>query len=198
MLLTAEVNPAEVAPLFVLILVLIAFIVFCIKMVGKTSKAKKAQKERVNQLKASGMLLQDTFAHVSGLSIAENVFCDLRSYADRYEIHANGVEIDLQRSKVTDVSIKTDTEIQTQYVSSVGGAVGGAVLFGPLGAIVGGRAKQKKTKTVSHYLIITYWSNENELKYICFEVMNGRLYSAMKFVDEFVKSRPAEARKIEL
>lgn len=197
MFLSASVNPAEVAPLFVLILVLIAFIVFCIKMVGKTSKAKKTQKERVNQLKASGMLLQDTFAHVSGLSIAENVFCTMRSYADRYEIHANGAEMNLQRSKVTDVSIKTDTEIQTQYVSSVGGAVGGAVLFGPLGAIIGGRAKQKKTKTVSQYLIITYWSGENELKYICFDV-TGRVYSAAKFVDEFVKSRPAEARKIEL
>lgn len=197
MLLTAEVNPAEVAPLFVLILVLIAFVVFCIKMVGKTSKAKKAQKERVNQLKASGMLLQDTFAHVSGLSVAENVFCTIRSFADRYQFIANGVEMNLQRSKITDVSIKTDTEIQTQYVSSVGGAVGGAVLFGPLGAIIGGRAKQKKTKTVSQYLIITYWSNENELKYICFDV-TGRVYSAAKFVDEFVKSRPAEARKIEL
>lgn len=197
MLLTAEVNPAEVAPLFVLILVLIAFIVFCIKMVGKTSKAKKAQKENVNQLKASGMLLQDTFAHVSGLSVAENVFCTMRSFTDRYQFIANGAEINLQRSKVTDVSIKTDTEIQTQYVSSVGGAVGGAVLFGPLGAIIGGRAKQKKTKTVSQYLIITYWSNENELKYICFDV-TGRVYSAVKFVDEFVKSRPAEARKIEL
>jgi len=197
MLLSASVNPAEVAPLFVLILVLIAFVVFCIKMVGKTSKAKKAQKERVNQLKASGMLLQDTFAHVSGLSVAENVFCTIRSFADRYQFIANGVEMNLQRSKITDVSIKTDTEIQTQYVSSVGGAVGGAVLFGPLGAIIGGRAKQKKTKTVSQYLIITYWSGENELKYICFDV-TGRVYSAAKFVDEFVKSRPAEARKIEL
>lgn len=197
MLLSNQVNPAEVAPLFVLILVLIAFIVFCIKMVGKTSKAKKAQKERVNQLKESGMLLQDTFAHVSGLSVAENVFCTIRSFADRYQFIANGVEMNLQRSKITDVSIKTDTEIQTQYVSSVGGAVGGAVLFGPLGAIIGGRAKQKKTKTVSQYLIITYWSNENELKYVCFDV-TGRVYSAAKFVDEFVKSRPAEARKIEL
>ncbi len=197
MLLTAEVNPAEAAPLIVILILLFAFIGFCIMMFVKTSKANKVRKENVNQLKANGMLLQGMFTHVSGLSIAENVFCTMRSYADRYQFIANGVEMNLQRSKVTDVSIKTDTEIQTQYVSSVGGAVGGAVLFGPLGAIIGGRAKQKKTKTVSQYLIITYWSNENELKYICFEV-TGRVYSAVKFVDEFVKSRPAEARKIEL
>lgn len=44
--------------------------------------------------------------------------------------------------------IKTDKEIQQQYVSSVGGAVGGAVLFGPLGAITGGRAKKKTVKEV--------------------------------------------------
>ncbi|MEH2944892.1 hypothetical protein VSQ32_19130 [Lachnospiraceae bacterium KK002] len=58
------------------------------------------------------------------------------------------MNFELEKSKITDMCIKTDKEIQQQYVSSVGGAVGGAVLFGPLGAITGGRAKKKTVKEV--------------------------------------------------
>ena len=38
----------------------------------------------------------------------------------------------------------TNEQISKQAVSSAGGAVAGAVLFGPLGAIIGGRAKGVK------------------------------------------------------
>ncbi len=53
---------------------------------------------------------------------------------DRYIFTSGTMNFELEKSKITDMCIKTDKEIQQQYVSSVGGAVGGAVLFGPLGA----------------------------------------------------------------
>ena len=87
---------------------------------------------------------------------------------------------------MTDVCVKTNVEIQKQYVSSVGGAVAGAVVFGPLGAMIGGRAKEKKSKEFHQYLIFTYES-DGEVKYVGFEVTYA-LSNAQKFVDEFKAS----------
>lgn len=68
----------------------------------------------------------------------------------------------------------------------LGGAVGGAVLFGPLGAIIGGRAKKKTDKTVHLCLIITYMT-DNEVKYIGLENM-GMSNGINKVIDEFKKN----------
>lgn len=87
--------------------------------------------------------------------------------------------------------IKTDTEIQQQYISSVGGAVGGAVLFGPLGAMIGGRAKKKTIKNEVHrYLIITYQSPE--IKYIGFEIGFNMAF-ANAYINEFKNKHISES-----
>lgn len=179
----------------IIILILLFIVIFCFKMAIETSKMKKAAKKRKKEQKQNGVLLSAVYTHVNGLPIAENVFCEVLSYSDRYEFNANGMNFKLTKDKITDVCIKTETEIQKQYVSSVGGAVGGAVLFGPLGAMIGGRAKQKTTKTSSNYLIITYKS-DNEIKYMGFDVTNS--LKAFKFVDEFRENRPNSTETIEL
>ena len=102
----------------------------------------------------------------------------------------------MSKDKITDICIKTDTEIQKQLVSSVGGAVAGAMLFGTLGAIIGGRAKTKKVKTSTDYLIITYRSDE-ELKYIGFDTKNNPP-SAVKLVNEFKQNNSSSGVQIEL
>lgn len=129
--------------------------------------------------------IKGVFRHINGLSLAENAQCEVLSYPDVYEFKSGALKFNLPKSKIVDVNIKTDMDIQKQYVSSVGGAVGGAVLFGPLGAVIGGRAKQKKVRTVSNYLIITY-KGDTELKYIGFDVTNAP-FKAQKFVNEFNK-----------
>ena len=139
----------EMLPIFIVLGLLVLFIVFCFKMIIVTSKAKKMQKQKLKELKDSGVTVVTTLHHVNGLPIAENVACQILSYPDRFEFKSSGMNFNLAKSKITDICIKTETEIQSQYVSSIGGAVGGAVLFGPLGAVIGGRAKKKKTKTVS-------------------------------------------------
>lgn len=118
------------------------------------------------------------------------------SYPDRIEFKAGTTNIKLSKEKITDMCIKTDIDIQNQVVSSVGGAVGGAMLFGPLGAMIGGRAKTKKVKNVTTYLIITY-SSDNELKYIGFDTVNNPA-SAIKLVKEFKDSDSTSSMQIEL
>ena len=81
----------------------------------------------------------------------------------------SGIRYELSKDKVTDIAVKTDVEIQKQYVSSAGGALAGGMLFGPLGAIVAGRTKVKKNRAVTNYLIFTYLADEG-ISYISFEL----------------------------
>ncbi len=162
---SAEPNLGEILPPVIIVVILIALIILSIVNIAKSSKAKKA---RLSALKADGVTIAGDFFHVNGLPIAEGTFCQLLSYPDRYDFVSGKMKFSLEKEKVTDVCCKTETEIQQQYVSSIGGAVGGAVLFGPIGAMIGGRAKKKTDKTMHLYLIITYMS-DNEVKYIGFE-----------------------------
>lgn len=93
--------------------------------------------------------------------------------------------------------MKTTSEIQKQVVSSVGGAIGGAVLFGPLGAMIGGRAKTKELRTVSTCLLFTYEKN-NSIDYIAFNATNN-LLNSNKLMNEFKKiNSTKENKRIEL
>ena len=102
------------------------------------------------------------------------------------EIVANGQQFNLAKDKIIDITIKTDTEIQKQVVSSAGGAIGGAMLFGAVGALIGGRPKTKTTRKISNYLILTYQKDATS-DYIGFDVSKQK-GSAQQFVREFNQS----------
>lgn len=144
-----------------------------------------------------GITIYTAFHHVDGLPIAENLLCEVFSYPDRIEFKAGNTNIKLSRSKITDMCVKTDTDIQNQVVSSVGGAIAGGFMFGTLGAIIGGRAKTKKIKAVTKYLIITYTNNQGEISYIGFDTRNNPI-SAEKLVKEFQKLNTSSGVEIEL
>lgn len=151
---------------------------------------KKEKKDLTN------LSIYTAFHHISGLPIVEDTLCEVYSFPDRLDFKAGTTEITLSKDKITDMSIKTDTEIQNHAVSSVGGAVAGAMLFGAIGAVIGGRAKNKKVKTVTKYLIIIYLS-DTEPKFIIFDIKNNP-QSADKLVKEFQKTDSSSGVKIEL
>lgn len=146
-----------------------------------TEKEKEKQSEK--QKRQNERMKTCSMKHVNGLPIAENVNCTITSFPDSFEFSSGSMKFKLEKNKITDICIKTDEEIQQQYVSSVGGAVGGAVLFGPLGAMIGGRAKKKTIKEISHYLIITYMSDD-EIKYMGFDIGLNMVF-AKKVVKDF-------------
>lgn len=152
---------------------------------------------RKNQKNFDGITIYTAFHHVNGLPITENLLCEVFSYPDRIEFKAGTTNIKLAREKITDMCLKFDTEIQSQAVSSIGGAIAGGVMFGTLGAIIGGRAKNKKVKTKTQYLIITYIGNQGELKYIGFDIKNNPP-SAAKLVKEFRELNTNSGIQIEL
>lgn len=102
-------------------------------------------------MKNQWLLQYSAFHHVNGLPIPENTLCEIMSYEDRIDSKSGTTDIKLPRKKITDMCLKTDTEIQNQVVSSVGGAnVRG---FGDCDRWQG---KTKEVKITTQYLIITY------------------------------------------
>ncbi len=135
--------------------------------------------------------------HINGLPFAEGIFCLIHLQTDGIKITGNNMELTLNDQKILNMCVKTDVEIQKQYTSSIGGAVAGGVLFGPVGAIIGGRTQEKKTKTTHYYLIITY-KKDNEVQYIGFD-MSTSPGVVRKFVNEFSIGREnTVAESIEL
>lgn len=188
----------EMLPLFIIIVVLLLFLVFCIRMIISTSKAKKQGKQAHNELQQLSSKKQAVaygkFKHTAGLPLAENTFCELFYCPDHVEISGNGTQFNLTLDKITDISLTSSVDIHKHYVSSAAGAVGGALLFGPIGALIGGRVKEKKIRDVRTYLIFTY-AKDGAPDYIAFDV-SGSLQSK-KFVEEF-KKRPQIFQSIDL
>lgn len=171
---------------------LLLLIAICsIRMAIITSKAKKQGKINREKLKESGVINMAFGDHMAGLPLAEGTFCNIHEYDDKFVFIAGGSDFTLEKNKITDVAVKTDEEITKQYVSSIGGAVAGAVLFGPLGAMVGGRTKTKKSRTAYQYLILTYLKGDL-VDYVSFDVTKagGKAY---RFCESF-RSGPASAK----
>lgn len=168
------------------VIVLSVFILFCLFMVYYTSHNQSKNKKNLSKLKdQKNASLFITLSHFYGLPIAENTLTQIFSCPNEYEFLANGNTFKLNKSKITDVTITNDVEIQKNNVSSIGGAIGGAILFGPIGAMIGGRSKEKTSKIVNSYLIFTFLDN-NEIKYIAFNCTND--FKAQKIVKEFKQS----------
>lgn len=148
----------------------------------KVEERKRIQKESRDVLKRT-----ITAKHQAGLPLAQDATCAVVKEDDGFKISGGGNDYILKNMKITDICVKSDVEIQRQYVSSIGGAVGGAVVFGPLGAIVGGRAKKKKIKTKTYYLIFSYIS-DSEISYISFEITEHDQLRAAKWAEEFIKN----------
>ncbi len=166
---------------FVLIIKVIVDIIMSITRKRRREKAHCDEKRRL------GFILKGSYLHASGLPLAENTKCTVYYFNDKIMIQGAGQTFNLSMSKISDISIISDVDIRKSYVSSVGGAVGGAVLFGPLGAMVGGRAKEKQVRTIRKYLVVTYKKHEGPA-FTAFK-LEGMHPVAIKIVNLF-KNRP--------
>jgi len=115
------------------------------------------------------------FKHTIGLNLPENTMCILHLYLQGITINANGVTFNIPRDRILNISVKTDEEIQKQLVSNAGGAIAGGIMFGPLGAMIGGRPKEKKIITHKQYLIFIY-EKDGKPEYIAFDTTNNTDY----------------------
>jgi len=132
-------------------------------------------------------IMKGNFISAGGLDIPNGVKCLVSFYEHNIQIDALGQEFSLPHAKIKNVSLSTVKEIQKQYVSSIGGALAGGYLLGPLGALIGGAAKQKTIRNNTKFLIFSYIPNEQnpEMKYIVFEVPASSERRAKDFADAY-------------
>lgn len=167
----------------------IVFLIIGLILILKKPKTKE-DKQKIKENKLALKNYNETHIttkHQSGLPLAIGTICDVGFNDDNFSFYGGGNNFNLSINKITDICLKTDAEIHKQYVSSIGGAVAGAAVFGPLGAIVGGRAKEKKSTTITTYLIITYLK-EGQIDYISFELVDGSNL-AQKWINNFNQNK---------
>lgn len=148
---------------------------------GKSQEARQERRQQKQEAKEknSRMLVVE---HMAGLPLAQSTICTVSFEDACVAIHSGGNAFNLSYDKITDMDLKTSTEIQKAYVSSAGGAIVGGALFGPLGAMVGGRVKEKRSKTVENFVIFTYLKDGN-IDYLSFKVQAA--YKAMKLIQQY-------------
>ncbi len=176
------------------IIIILGLFVLIVIIIRKS--IRKANGNLKGMKKERGFICGGLLKHTIGLPTAEGINCQVLLFDDRLEIRFNNMKFVLDRNKILDICLKTDVDIQSQYVSSAGGAVGGALLFGAIGAMIGGAATEKKTKKVKKYLIITY-NNDNEIKYMGFDTTHLESW-AYKFVYAFRNSNANYSNCIDL
>lgn len=84
-----------------------------------------------------------------------------------------GQIIRLPLRKIANIGITSESElIQLRQRSVVGRSIVGGLLFGNLGAIVGGMSglKSKNIRCIRNYLIINYYNQENNIEVMSFEL----------------------------
>lgn len=186
------ISAAEiVVPLLIVFFCIVMIIVTLCTMGRKRRKSLKKLNQRIREVGAvNGAYLK----HVAGLPISEGKVCACFLMPNAIMIEVNQSQYYIGSGQLTEVSVKTDVELREAYVSSTGGAIAGGMLFGPLGAAVGGRTKKKTSLAVQSFLMIGYVQNgSEEVNIACFEYT--------KDADIFIKAfanLPKQARYVQL
>ncbi len=118
---------------------------------------------------------------VAGLPLMQGAVCKVVSTNDKIIINGQGTTFELNKEKITSITIEKNITKHTQAVSSAGGALAGAMAFGVVGAAIGGRAKAKNFNALNRYIVITYFDSEENVKYIIFDYKNKGTYLVEEF-----------------
>lgn len=110
-----------------------------------------------------------TLTHVLGLPVMQGAVCKVISERDKLTIEAQKTVYNLNKDRITSISRETNIQKYSQAVSSIGGAVVGGMLFGSIGAAIGGRATSKDFQSEHQYLVIAYIGDDEAVKYVVFD-----------------------------
>lgn len=163
------------------------------------SKRRKAQREQKLKEIEMGIQVSGLFEHSYGLPLSDGVQLKCYWCNDRVVFAANGSTFNLPLENLIDVCVKSDVEIQKEYVTNTKKAVAGAVLFGTVGAVIGSKPKVKEVRTATPYLIFTYKSKDgNQVKYVALKVLPYYVSNTAQFVEAFKQLPPKENISIDL
>lgn len=139
---------------------------------------------RVQQAEQTGKpIVTARFPLVSGLDLPAGVSCTLCCFPDRLTVDAAGRPYTLPRERILGAALSTVKDVQRQYVSSAGGALAGGMLLGPIGALLGGMVKEKRIRTSTRLLLLTYApADGGEARTLVFDTGEGHSDKASQLV----------------
>jgi len=126
-----------------------------------SNKVPKKKPERVPSV--HGLL------HIEGLPLAEKTRCSVELVYGELRINGGGADFKLQLNQIGAIEVKTDVEIAHIISSSATKGIAGGLIFGPVGAIVGSRAKSKEVRKATPYLVVNYVNSEGTLSAMLFD-----------------------------
>lgn len=134
-----------------------------------------------------GSIISDHFKALQDIgAIRMDDMADVALYEDHLELKnmLTKQPITLQYEQITDVYYGKETEIVEKDKSVIGRAVVGGLLFGGVGAVVGGVSGtgKKETKVSRFLFVISYKASSGEDDFLQFE--DTRLYKGPKLAKQ--------------
>jgi len=126
-------------------------------------------------------------SYSKGTAVALSLNDENKSMEMKARVYKNP-PVFLQFEQITGVGVISEKDIIEKSKSTVGRAVVGGVVLGPLGAIIGGMSGiGNKNKNETHYyMVVNYKSKDEETKVVSFEIVGASLHWS-SFVEEFRK-----------
>ncbi len=171
--------------------VIIIYIIWAINYNIEESQKKKKENNNINEKgKQYNANYSTKTNHICGLPLSENSECIIHLCNNEIIIEGIGNIFKLQKCRILDMNIKTSKEVQ----NSISGAVGGAILFGAIGAFIGGSSTE-----FHRFFIIIYKNKENKEQCISFDIKDNTktLKAIYDYIEDF-KNDIKEKDEIEL
>lgn len=170
---------------------IIAYLIWAVNYNVKKSEEKHQKEDDINKKGNEYNAVYSTeINHICGLPLSENSKCILHLCDNQVVVEGTGKIFKLKKDKIIDMNIKTSKEVR----NSISGAVGGAILLGPIGAFLGGSSTD-----FHRFFIIIYENKENKEQCISFDLKDElKIYKEIyNYVEQF-KNNITEKKKIEL
>lgn len=129
-----------------------------------------------------------------GAIVVVNISSEEQCLVIKNKVFNNSI-IKIRLDQVTGANVITEKEIIEKSKSTVGRAMIGGVLLGPLGAIIGGISGigvNQKSKS-HYYMVINYKSQNGDIKVISFEIVGSSLHW-----DDFIKELRSKINNTEV
>lgn len=177
------------------IIIFIICILGLIKSIDYNVEKNREEKNKRENITKEGLekynaIFSTEVNHICGLPLSENSKCIMHLCNNEIVIESASNIFRLYSDKIMDMNIKTSKEVQ----NSISGAVGGAILLGPIGAFLGGSSTE-----FHRFFIIIYKNKENKEQCISFDMKEDlkALKGIYNYIEEF-KNNIQEKGEIEL
>ena len=177
--------------MYIFFIVVVGIIIYLVYVAIQGFKQKKENEEKIIE---QGITYNAEYSmelnHICGLPLAENSKCIIHLCSNNIVIESYGNIFKLQGNRIIDMNIKTSKEVK----NSISGAVGGAILLGPIGAFIGGSSTD-----FHRFFIIIYKNKEDKEQCISFDLKDDlKLYKEIyNYIEEF-KNNITKKEEIEL